>query len=615
MILARSGCCAAACALLLCTTVAHSAYFDSQRKGANFFNARPTRQRFQAARAKGIRLIRLTPSKWRGQHGRFLLGDSADYQGLNRRDLAQLRAVLRQAERSGLKVILVFLTVPGSVWRQQNTMAWDTRLWRDRKYHAQLVRFWRDIALALRDQPALVGYNLLNEPFPERVWRTARKSGRRPEAASDLNQLYRRVVAAIRQIDKRRAIILDGAQMAAPDGFSSLRPITDPNVLYAFHVYEPWELTTWRKNRGRFAYPGPLGAKANKRWDAQFLARTLTPIRRWQTRYRIPSNRIIVGEFGIDRRIGGAQRYLADLIAQFNRHGWHWLFYSFREDDWPGMDYELGRRRLNATQWARIGKGLPVKLPRVPNRIFDVLQRELLTDWRALIPAGRKACLLLYDLTSKRTLIDSGRECRRATLPCSTFKIVNALIGLETGVLRGPSDRFHWGGRRYGIKPWNRDHTLQSAMRYSVVWAFQQLATRIGLPSMRTWLRKLRYGDQNLSGGLTLFWLTSLKITAPQQLELLRRLYRDQLPFRRTTQRTVRELLVLKRGPGWRLSGKTGTGLRTGPAVLGWFVGHLDRGGHEYLFVLRLRGARETWGPLARETMLRILRQRRLLPP
>ncbi len=37
-----------------------------------------------------------------------------------------------------------------------------------------------------------------------------------------------------------------------------------------------------------------------------------------------------------------AAEYLRDLVEIFERERWHWLFYSFREDNWEGMDYELG---------------------------------------------------------------------------------------------------------------------------------------------------------------------------------------------------------------------------------------------------------------------------------
>jgi len=47
--------------------------------------------------------------------------------------------------------------------------------------------------------------------------------------------------------------------------------------------------------------------------------------------------------------------------------------------------------------------------------------------------------------------------------PCSTFKIFNSLVGLETGVLSGKDHLMHRDGTKYDIDSWHQDQTLQSA--------------------------------------------------------------------------------------------------------------------------------------------------------
>ena len=65
------------------------------------------------------------------------------------------------------------LDLPGSRWLQHNcingkcTQQYD--LWKDFKYHKQAASFWKDLAKALKNHPAIVGYNILNEPCPERA--------------------------------------------------------------------------------------------------------------------------------------------------------------------------------------------------------------------------------------------------------------------------------------------------------------------------------------------------------------------------------------------------------------------------------------------------------------
>ena len=69
---------------------------------------------------------------------------------------------------------------------------------------------------------------------------------------------------------------------------------------------------------------------------------------------------------------------------------------------------------------------------------------------------------------------------RTGHLPASTFKILNSLIALETGVLESEKVVLPWDGTEYRTKSWNRDHDMRSAFSNSVVCFYQELAGRIG---------------------------------------------------------------------------------------------------------------------------------------
>jgi endoglucanase len=56
------------------------------------------------------------------------------------------------------------LTLPGARWREQNDGAFDDRLWSDTE---QAAAFWRDLAAAPVDHPAVAADNILNEPAPD----------------------------------------------------------------------------------------------------------------------------------------------------------------------------------------------------------------------------------------------------------------------------------------------------------------------------------------------------------------------------------------------------------------------------------------------------------------
>ena len=49
-----------------------------------------------------------------------------------------------------------------------------------------------------------------------------------------------------------------------------------------------------------------------------------------------------MAEFGICREVQGAQQYLKDLIEIFRHFEWSWLLFSFRDEEWDALDYELG---------------------------------------------------------------------------------------------------------------------------------------------------------------------------------------------------------------------------------------------------------------------------------
>ncbi|SDF43554.1 penicillin-binding transpeptidase domain-containing protein [Sporomusa acidovorans] len=214
---------------------------------------------------------------------------------------------------------------------------------------------------------------------------------------------------------------------------------------------------------------------------------------------------------------------------------------------------------------------------------------------------GFTGTFVMYDPAADHYVIYNEAQSQKRLSPCSTFKIYNSLIGLETGVL-DQEDVFtliKWNGKKYDFPYWNHDHTLASATKESVVWYFQELASRIGQERMQKYLNKIDYGNKDISGGLTTFWLrSSLKISALEQVNLLNKLYANQLPFSATTQAIVEKNITLSDNNGIKLMGKTGSGLENGKWTLGWFVGCIENQGHRYIVATNIEpldgGKKET---------------------
>lgn len=333
------------------------AFWAQPRKGGNSFNETPPDAAyFRALAGTGATWVRLTFSKWKGAGGRdFLIGDCDRYDGLVPADLAVLRRVLDHAHAAGLEVVLVPLGLPGARWVQQNGNKVDDRLWSQPAYGEQAVRFWGDLAAALKDHPAIAAYNLLNEPVPEKNGGAAEHDGVAAQRAwqqsvagtpRDLRGFYAQAIAAIRKADALTPVMVDAGWYANPRALAAWpAPLDDPRVLYAVHMYEPWEATSApnMKRKQPLRYPGTPGRIDGKRmaWDRDAVAAHIGLAYDWAKAQGLPPTRIVVGEFGCMRLWADCGTYLRDVADAVDARGGHWAFYSFREDAWDGMDYEL----------------------------------------------------------------------------------------------------------------------------------------------------------------------------------------------------------------------------------------------------------------------------------
>jgi Cellulase (glycosyl hydrolase family 5) len=388
--------CVACLAWLARTQASDSiAFWDVPQRGANCFNeAPPDAAYFQALRAYGATWVRLTYSKWPPsgtgvRRGDFLVGNLDDYRALVREDLETLRTVLDRAHAAGLRVVLVPLELPGARWVQQNDGKFDDRLWSDQEFWRQAGAFWRDLAAALRNHPAIAAYNLINEPVPEshggldehaapetmRNWYQQARGTTR-----DLPGFYELLLKEIRAVDAHTPVMLDAGFYAAADAWSYWpAALADARLLYAYHMYEPWAATSAAnlKRKTPHRYPGeaPFGRGA-ARWNATSIEGYLQQPLDWARRHGVAPNRLVAAEFGCMRRWPDCPRYLEDVLRALEADGVHWAFYSFRES-WDGMDYELGADKLPWQYWEALEQGRPYELKRGPNPVFEPIYRRL----------------------------------------------------------------------------------------------------------------------------------------------------------------------------------------------------------------------------------------------
>lgn len=192
---------------------------------------------------------------------------------------------------------------------------------------------------------------------------------------------------------------------------------------------------------------------------------------------------------------------------------------------------------------------------------------------------------MLNNADGQITVYNMALDTMRLT-PASTFKIANSLIGLQTGAITGEKMIIKWDGITRQNKDWNKDMNLKEAFKVSSVPYFQEVARRIGRDTMQQWIDTLSYGNRNIAGPIDSFWLNNqLKISPDEQLGFLKQLYFDQLPFRKSVQQQVRDLMLQEDNTAYKLSYKTGWGFDEKNNAVGWVAGWIEENRHVYFFV------------------------------
>lgn len=149
---------------------------------------------------------------------------------------AVLDRLLGWCETHGIMVILDLHAAPGGQSPFYMADPDPTLLWDSLEAQDRTVALWGAIAGRYRDRAIIAGYDLLNEPAPP--------------SGEALVALYDRIAAAIREVDSRHLLIVEGTA-AASDFSAFTRPISD-NQAYSFHLYTFFG--DWRRDElGRHA--------------------------------------------------------------------------------------------------------------------------------------------------------------------------------------------------------------------------------------------------------------------------------------------------------------------------------------------------------------------------
>ena len=219
-----------------------------------------------------------------------------------------------------------------------------------------------------------------------------------------------------------------------------------------------------------------------------------------------------------------------------------------------------------------------------PKSEISKIKNEVQPSFQRILDSAKmNGVLLIFDPQTQTYHSNDFARSQKGFIPASTFKIPNSIIALETGVVEDEKTVFKWDGKKRWLKAWEQDLTFKEAFQKSCVPCYQEIARKVGVEKMQTYLEKLGYEKMVFdSTSIDNFWLEgNSKISAMEQIDFLQRLYKNQLPIASRTQKLMKEILLIDENSNYRLSGKTGWAIQ-GKENLGWFVGYLEKEGKVY---------------------------------
>jgi hypothetical protein len=226
------------------------------------------------------------------------------------------------AHKYGIWIIFNMFTTPGDCYEGYSEYC---NIWTNTTEKNQLKAFWVEMATRYKNEPAVGGYDLLNEPTPPG-----------PGWSTTWDNFAQDMITAVRAVDTNHLIFIEST---SDPTFAKI--FTGGNIVYETHFYIPMGLTHIATTTQR-KYPGPFTewfsgenftATLNKdafagKGDSRLDIRNLVPIN-WANQKNVP---VFVGEWGSRATSPGYEVYTKDIAELFRDFNVNHTFYTWRHD-------------------------------------------------------------------------------------------------------------------------------------------------------------------------------------------------------------------------------------------------------------------------------------------
>lgn len=241
---------------------------------------------------------------------------------------------------------------------------------------------------------------------------------------------------------------------------------------------------------------------------------------------------------------------------------------------------------------------------------------------------GLPGTAVFYNKQENTYYIYNKALAEQQSSPCSSFKIISCLMGLETGAIDPSDSVMKWNGTRYPLDGWNGDLDYRQAFKGSCIWYYRRVIDAVGKDDVQSFLDKLNYGnrdisqwegcldnkifpDMNMFPDLNGFWQeSSLQISPRQQVDVMRRIFDGTDIFSEKNLELMKDVMLIDDdnggNDGLRIYGKTGSGARDESWADAWFVGLFENDKGATYFAVRLNQP-ETVGAAAKAIAVDII--------